>query len=177
MSSLEVVILCFNSTNASCVEPPTNKQHKNYNFVQKLQDSWATQFAWVEFKIGDGILVFVKCIVCGVITCQAIHIMFKRDNLGKHMGKQKMSHDILARGWRKMKFITARTTNMLWNLALFNVGWLLFILQKVGSVMLRRINVKLTSSSVFSMFYKTIDPYLNINIWNLCSNFFVKTFF
>ncbi len=94
MSSLEVVILCFNSTNASCVEPPTNKQHKNYNFVQKLQDSWATQFAWVEFKIGDGILVFVKCIVCGVITCQAIHIMFKRDNLGKHMGKQKMSHEI-----------------------------------------------------------------------------------
>jgi hypothetical protein len=52
--SLEVLInLCFDSTNASCVEPPTKKQHKNYNVVQKWQDSWATQFAWVEFEIGE----------------------------------------------------------------------------------------------------------------------------
>ncbi len=98
MISLEVLInLCFASTNAGCVEAPTKKQHKNYNIILKWQDSWATQFAWVEFKIGDGILVFVKCKVCEVITCQAIHIMLKCDNLDKHMGKQQTNHDILAR--------------------------------------------------------------------------------
>jgi hypothetical protein len=48
-----LINLCFDSTNASCVEPPTKKQHKNYNVVQKWQDSWATQFAWVEFEIGE----------------------------------------------------------------------------------------------------------------------------
>jgi hypothetical protein len=48
-----LINLCFDSTNASCVEPPTKKQHENYNVVQKWQDSWATQFAWVEFEIGE----------------------------------------------------------------------------------------------------------------------------
>jgi hypothetical protein len=150
--------LCFDSTNAGCVEPPTKKQNKNYNDVKKWQDSWAAQFAWVEFEIDAGILVFVKCIVCEIMTCQIIHIMLKCDNLDKHMGRQQTNHDILARGWRKMRFITTRTTNMLEILPCSMLDDQCLFCKKLVMLMLRRIGVKLTNSPLSSMFYITFDP-------------------
>jgi hypothetical protein len=65
VGSLEVPInLESDSTQTSTsVEPLTNKQCKNYDATQKWQDSWVIQF----FKMVDGMLVHVECIVCETI--------------------------------------------------------------------------------------------------------------
>jgi hypothetical protein len=84
--------------------------------------------------------------------------VLKCDNLDKHTGKQQMNHDILARGWRKMRYITIRTTNMLEILPCSMLDDHCLFCKKLVMLMLRRINVKLTSLPLFSMFYGTIDP-------------------
>ncbi len=96
MGSFEAPInLEFDSTQTSTsVEPLAKKQHKNYDATRKWQDSYVAQFAWAKSEMVDSMLVFIRCTLCEIIIGWVKHIMFKCDNLEKHMGKQRTNHDI-----------------------------------------------------------------------------------
>jgi len=85
--------------------------------------------------------------------------MPKWDNLKKHIwwcGKQNMK--FLAKGWKRMRFITTQTINMLVILPCPMFEWFQYVLQQVGNVgMLGKINVRLFNLPDFIMFHKMDD--------------------
>ncbi len=68
----------------------------------------------------DGMLVFVKCIVCDMITSRVKHIMLKYDNLEKYMGKWQANHDIPSKGLKKNEIYYDKNNKHAQNLALFS---------------------------------------------------------
>jgi hypothetical protein len=50
----------------------------------------------------DDMLVSIKFIMCETIIGWIKHIVLKRDNLEKHMGKQQMNHYIFSKGLKKI---------------------------------------------------------------------------
>jgi hypothetical protein len=123
VGSFEALInLESNSTQTSTnVEPLAKKQHKIYDATRKWQDNCVAQFAWVDSKMVDNILVSIKCIVCDIIIGWVKCIMFKHDNLEKHMGKQQTNHDIPSKGLKKNEIYYDKNKKHVRNLALFNV--------------------------------------------------------
>jgi hypothetical protein len=85
--------------------------------------------------------------------------MPKQENLKKHVwwyNEQNMT--FLAKGWKEMKFITTRTTNMLVILPNPMFEWFQYVLQQIGNVgMLGKINVRLFNLLHFIMFHKMND--------------------
>jgi len=144
------------------VEPLAKKQCKNYDATQKWQDNWASQFDCAESKMVDGMLVYVKCIVCDTITSQVKHIAPKHNNLEKHMGKQQVNHDIPSKGLKKNEiYYENNMFKILPFLALYNVC---LFCNKLAMLLLGRINTRLSSLPLFFMFWKMVNPWLSVNI-------------
>lgn len=81
----------------------------------------------------DNMLVSIKCIMCEMIIGWVKHIVLKRDNLGKHMGKQQANHDIPSKGLKKNEIYYDKIIKHVQNLALLSILLPLSILQQVGN--------------------------------------------
>ena len=74
---------------------------KNYDATRKFQDSWAARLPWVELICGiDGLIEYLKCIVCSQITGKPKILCSKWDTLAKHGGKRKATQN-MANGIKK----------------------------------------------------------------------------
>ncbi len=82
----------------------------------------------------NNMLVSVKCIVCDMITSWVKHIVFKHDNLEKHMGKWQVDHDIPSKGLKKNEIYYDKNNKHVQNLTLFSALQPLSIFQQVGNV-------------------------------------------
>lgn len=109
--------------------------------------------------------------ICEVIISWPKHIMPEWDNLKKKWWCCEKNMTFLAKVWRRMRFITIRTTNMLVILSYPMFEWFQYVLQQVGNVgMLGKINVRLFNLPHFIMFHKMDDCFLTINFWSPCLN-------
>jgi hypothetical protein len=142
VGSFEALInLESNSTQTSTnVEPLAKKQHKIYDATRKWQDNCVAQFAWVDSKMVDNILVSIKCIVCDIIIGWVKCIMFKHDNLEKHMGKQQYIMTKIKNMFEILLYLTFD------NLCLFYI--------ELVMLLLGIIDTKLSSLPLFFMFGK-----------------------
>lgn len=82
-------------------ETPSKKPQKNYNVIWKWQDIWVMWFVWVEVDIVDGVMVSVKYMIHEAITSWPKHIVPKKNNLNKHMGKWWAKCDNLIKALKK----------------------------------------------------------------------------
>ncbi len=160
-----LINLEFNSTQISIdVEPLAKKQRKNYDAIWKWQDIWAAQFDCTKSKwlMACWYLSNAQCVTWLQVGSNTLclNTIILKNTWGN--GKQTMT--FLAKGWRKMRYITTRTKNMLKILPCLVFYSPCLFCNKLAMLLLGKINARLSSLPLFFMFWKMVNPWLNMNV-------------